>query len=128
MLLVEGTLWPLVVVGTMPDGATSDVLMTVDEERLWSADGLRLALVVPGNGGSARVRQRELFGWLRRNRGALWRRTSRVAFVIEDETLRTCADAWIGLLGTRLSQGDVHTFGALRPALAWLMQPVEACT
>jgi hypothetical protein len=126
MLLVEGTLWPLVVVGTVPDTRTPDVLMTVDEDRLWSADGLCIALVVPGNDGTAKVRQCELFGWLRRNRGALWRCTARVAFVIEDETLRTCAEAWVGFLGSRLSQGEVHIFRALKPALAWLTEPAKA--
>jgi len=82
MLLVEGTFWPLVVVGAVSD-ASSDVVMTVDEHRLWSSDALRLALVVPGSGLCARKRQGELFRWLVRYRKILFRRTVRVAFVIE---------------------------------------------
>lgn len=123
MLLVEGTLLPLIVVGAVSDACAPEVLMTVDEERLWSVEGLYLALVVSGRDGGARRRQRELFGWLRRHRGHLWRRAVRIAFVIEDDTLRSCADTWLEIAAARLCQGEVLTFGALKPALTWLVEP-----
>lgn len=126
MLLVEGTLLPLIVVGAVSDTVTADVLMTVDEDQLWSVDGLCLALVVSGRDGGAKIRQRELFGWLRRHRGNLWRRATRMAFVIEDDTLRTCADSWLEIAAARLCQGEIHTFRTLKPALTWLVSPSEA--
>jgi hypothetical protein len=120
MLLVEGTLWPLVVVGALSDSSSVDVVMTVDEHRLWSSDALKLALVVPGCGRSARERQGELFKWLLRYRRNLCLRAARVAFVIEDDTLRTCAETWLEFASGRLCHGEVHTFRTLKPALSWL--------
>jgi len=120
MLLIEGTFWPLVVVGAISDAGSADVVMTVDEHRLWSSDALRLAFVVPGSGRHAKERQKELFNWLLRHRRVLCRRTVCVAFVIEDDTLRTCAETWLELAGARLCRGEVHTFRTLKPALSWL--------
>ena len=120
MLLIEGTFWPLVVVGAVSGVGSTDVVMTVDEHRLWSSDALRLAFVVPGSGRYARERQKELFNWLLRHRKVLCQRTVRVAFVIEDDTLRTCAETWLELASARLCQGEVHTFRTLKPALSWL--------
>lgn len=120
MLLIEGTFWPLVVVGAVSDAGSADVVMTVDEHRLWSSDDLRLALVVPGSGRRAREGQGELFRWLLRHRRVLCRRTVRVAFVIEDDTLRDSAETWLELASARLCHGEVHTFRTLKPALSWL--------
>jgi hypothetical protein len=122
VILVEGTLWPLVVVGVLPDSdATSEVVMTVDERRLWSTERLRLALVVPGSGAKARAAQAELFRWVRRHEGRLRRRVLRIAWIIEDDGLRSSAEAWLDLAGDRLFGADSNTFLALKPALQWLL-------
>src|SRR5262245_24561119 len=89
MILVEGTFWPLVVVGAIPDSsATAEPTMTIDECRLWSRADLRLAVVIAGDRSHACVAQDEVFAWLRRHRQRLRQCVSRVAWIFEDELMR----------------------------------------
>jgi len=122
VVLVEGTLWPLVVVGVLPDSEEEvDVVTPISEERLWSTDVLRLALIVAGTGTRAKAAHDGVFGWLRRHRSALSRRTFRMAWIIEDDTMRACAEAWQALVGGRLFGAESTTFRAVGPALSWLL-------
>ena len=50
------------------------------------------------------------------------RRTVRVAWIIEDDTMRTCAQEWLTLVGDRLFSGEAIAFRALGPALSWLLE------
>jgi len=121
MILVEGTLWPLVVVGALPDsGDTDDAVMTVDEGRLWSMNDLRVAIVSPAPEACGMAAQDEVFGWLMRHRGRLRRCASRVAWVFEDEAMRRSAERWLHLTGDRLFRGEVTTFRTVRAAVSWL--------
>lgn len=113
---------PLVVVGVVPDSDGQAELVTpISEERLWSTDVLRLALIVAGTGARARAAHDGVFAWLRRHRAALSRRTFRMAWVIEDDTMRGCAEAWQALVGDRLFGAESTTFRAVGPALSWLL-------
>lgn len=121
MILVEGTYWPLVVVGAIPDSpATAEPTMTIDEGHLWSGGDLRLAVVIAGDHSRAWVAQEEVFDWLGRHRDRLLRCVSRVAWILEDELMRRNAERWLALVGDRLFRGEVTTFRSVRSALAWL--------
>jgi hypothetical protein len=121
MILVEGTYWPLVVVGAIPDSpATAEPTMTIDEGRLWSGGELRLAVVVAGDHSRAWVAQEEVFDWLGRHRDRLRRCVSRAAWIFEDELMRRNAERWLALVGDRLFRGEVTTFRSVRSAVAWL--------
>lgn len=121
MILVEGTLWPLVVVGALPDsGETDDAVMTVDERRLWSMNDLRVAIVIPSQESCGMAAQDEVFGWLMRHRTRLRRCASRVAWVFEDEAMRRSAERWLHLTGDQLFRGEVTTFRTVRAAVSWL--------
>ena len=129
MILVEGTFWPLVVVGAVPDsGRIPEVVMTVDEDRLWSRADVRLAVVIGGNCTRACAHQCEVFGWLYGHRPKLWQCAGRVAWIIEDDTMRRCAEGRLALLGDRLFRCDLNTFRSVGPALAWLMADDVGCT
>ncbi len=122
MIVVEATFWPLVVVGAVPElDRWFDPAVPVDEERFWSAKALRLALVVAGTGSRARAAHEEVFRWLRRHKDALWARTCRVAWIVEDDTMRACAEAWLTLVDEQLFSGETNAFRAFGPTLSWLL-------
>jgi hypothetical protein len=123
MIVVEHTHWPVVVVGSVPDAGESTGGSTLDDEGWASADQLWMVLIVGGLGTRARASQDALVDWLCRHRSVLKRRAVRFVWVIEDDTLRACADAWQSLVGNTLFGVDVATFPAVRPALRWLMTP-----
>ena len=129
MVLIEATLWPLVVVGVLPDSqGEAHVVTPINEERLWSTDVLRLALIVAGTGARAKAAHDGVFAWLRRHRAALSRRTFRMAWIIEDDTMRACAETWQTLVGDRVFGAESTTFQSFGPALSWLLNdsPVDA--
>lgn len=122
MILVEGTLWPLIVVGLVSDGDRAPEWITpVNDERLRSSDSVRLAVIVSGAGSRAKAAHDAVFEWLLCHKAVLNRRTFRMAWIIEDETLRACAQAWQALVGDRVLGAESGTFRALGPALRWLM-------
>ena len=115
MIVVEGTFWPLIVVGAIPEGDGSvDLPGAVDEERLWSTGALRLALVVAGTGSRARAAHDEVFGWLRRHHSTLRVRTCRVAWIVEDDTMRSSAENWLTLVEERLFGGETAYLSRLQ--------------
>jgi hypothetical protein len=126
MILVERTHGPLVLVGRVPDGNDVGSATDTDEARLWTSDELRLVLIVAGGGVRARAAQHALYEWLCRHRALLKLRTVRYAWVIEDDTLRACAEAWQRRLGNTLFGVDAATFRAVRPALRWVSRSDSA--
>jgi hypothetical protein len=119
MIVVERTHWPLVVVGSVPDSERADDVV-LDEATLVASDRLWVVLIVAGLGGCAREAQAALVEWVCEHRAVLTARVVRCAWVIEDDTLRSCAEAWQSLLGPTLFGADAATFPAFRPALRWL--------
>jgi hypothetical protein len=119
MIVVEQTHWPLVVVGSVPDTEPADD-PALDEVTFSTADRLWVVLIVAGLGGRAREAQAAVVEWVCEHRALLNARVVRCAWVIEDDTLRSCAEAWQSLLGRRLFGADAATFPAFRPALQWL--------
>ena len=123
MVLVEGTFWPLVVIGALPNSTPADdAVTTVDETLLWSAHDLRFAVVISGNHSHAWMAQEEVFAWLSRHRERLWECASRVAWIFEDESTRRSTERWLTLVGDRLFRGEVTTFRSVRAAVCWLVQ------
>lgn len=53
-----------------------------------------------------------------------------MAWIIEDDTMRACAEAWQALVGDRLFGAESTTFRALAPAISWLLNddPSEPAT
>jgi hypothetical protein len=118
MILVERTHWPLVVVGSVPDGEPAGAA-SLDDASLMAADRLWVVLVVAAIGARARMAQEALLEWLCEHRSILPPRVVRCAWVIEDDTLRSSAASWQALLGPAFDV-DAAMFGAVRPALRWL--------
>jgi hypothetical protein len=81
-----------------------------------------MALIVAGAGAPAHAAHRALFEWLCRHRAVLSVRVFRFAWVIEDDTIRACAEAWQGLLGNRLFGVEASIFREVKPALSWLLR------
>lgn len=126
MILVEATHWPLVVVGALPDSEDAQPpRMTTEEGCVWRGGDLRLAVVIAGDHSRAWIAQQEVFTWLRRNRGRIWRCVSRVAWIFEDELMRRNAERWLALVGDQLFRGDVTTFRSVRLAVSWLSTDVD---
>jgi hypothetical protein len=122
MVLMEGTFWPLVVVGVLPDYADRRDLMTpLDDEHLTATDSLRLAVVIAGTGQRARQAQDEVLAWLCRRKTVLARHTDRIAWIIEDDAMRTSAEAWQALLSEGWRAQRAGIFRAFGPALRWLL-------
>ncbi len=92
MVLMEGTWWPLVVVGVLPECADQrDVMTPLSDEHLTATDSLRLAVVIAGSGQRARRTQDEVLAWLCRRTNVLAQHTYRIAWIIEDDAMRTSA-------------------------------------
>jgi hypothetical protein len=53
VIVVERTFWPLVVIGVANDPGRTSGPMTMAEERFLTAEGVRLAVVVAGQGDRA---------------------------------------------------------------------------
>jgi hypothetical protein len=119
VVVVEGTLWPLVFVGAEADPPIArDAVSILDEQQLACSDGLLIAIVVAG-GGEASVRaQRIVLDWVRRHQRMLTPRTLRLAWVVEDEVVRSARldDRRTGLL--LLAHGGRADWNAAVTALA----------
>jgi len=123
MVLVEGSLWPLVVIGALPQSPRNGaVVMTVDEQRLWSGSDLRIGVVLAAEGPDSSVMHQEVLDWLVRHKDRLCRCALRVAWIVEDDAMRQCVRCWLTLAGERLSRGGAVTFGSTRAAVSWLCE------
>ena len=121
MILVEGTFWPLVVVGAVPNSpASAKPELTIDGARQWSSHDLRLEIVIAGDHATAWKFEDEVFAWLGQHRERLRGCVSRVGWIFDDDRMRRNADRWLTLAGDRLFPCDVATFRSVRTAIAWL--------
>lgn len=112
----------MIVIGVLPDAErTPEWVAPVTDERLSSSDSLRLAVIVGGTGGRSQAAHDAVFEWLRRHHAILAPRTFRMAWVIEDETMRGCAEAWQALIGGQLFGAESSTFRTFGPAMRWLL-------
>jgi len=127
VVVVEGTLWPLVFVGTEADPPPArDAVCILDEQQLACGDGLLIAVVVAG-GGEASVRaQQTVLDWVRRHQRMLTPRTLRLAWVVEDEVLRACTEAWLTLTGHTVLCARSATFRSIAAAVSWLLDVPHA--
>ncbi len=123
MIVIEGSWWPLVVVGEV-DG---DVLApssetSVDERCLALSDELYLAIIIAGQGDQSLRAQRSVLRWLCRLRRILTPRVRRIAWVIEDDMSRACTDAWLHLTAVPTLAAPSETFRTVSAALTWLLE------
>ncbi|MQA31021.1 MAG: hypothetical protein GEU82_14515 [Luteitalea sp.] len=127
MIVIEGSWWPLVVVGHV-SGSTlpGQSAVLVDEHCLELSDDLRVALVVAGVGVAAVRAHREVLGWLKRFERSLEPWTRRLAWVIEDDECRACTDAWLRLSPLPLFNAPAASFQTIAEAIAWLLQASES--
>jgi hypothetical protein len=127
VIVIEGSWWPLVVVGQVasPDLSRQPAVL-VDEHCFELSDELRVALVVAGAGAAAVKAYRELLAWLQRFERTLDQRTRRVAWVIEDDECRACTDAWLRLSRVPILNAPAASFRTMADAIGWLLHPAEA--
>jgi len=126
VIVIEGSWWPLVVVGQVAGPALSrQPAVLVDEHCFELSDDLRVALVVAGAGGAAVKAYRELLAWLQRFEQTLDRRTRRVAWVIEDDECRACTDAWLRLSQVPILNAPAASFRTMSDAIRWLLHGSE---
>lgn len=126
MIVIEGSWWPLVVVGQAAAADTppsSAVLM--DEHCLEFTDDLHIALVVAGAGAAAVKAYNDLLAWLLRVERRLDQRTCRLAWVIEDDDCRACTDAWLRLSPRPLFDAPAASFRTMSDAIRWLLQATD---
>lgn len=121
MIVIESTYWPLVVVGPVNEATVRPTdAVTIHEDELCSADGLLMALVVPGQGDRALMANDEIVDWIRRRHALVSQRVWRLAWIIEDSTIRGCTEAWLALTASTFI-GQSATFPSVRLAMAWLL-------
>jgi len=122
MIVVEGTLWPVVILGAVDDApvAPGDALLVTDE-LLDMSDALAIGVIVAGTGDLAVRAQHAALGWLENHRELLMSRALRLAWVIEDERIRACTNSWLRCMGQTLFTVQSVTFRTLQTALPWLL-------
>ena len=122
MIVVEGTLWPVVFLGAVDDSAiTSRDALTVPEELLEMNDGLAIGVVVAGRNDHGMRSQHAALDWLESHELLLRSRGLRLAWVIEDESIRTCTNAWLKCMGDAVFTVRPVTFRTVQAALSWLL-------
>jgi hypothetical protein len=127
VVVVEGTLWPLIFVGAEADpAAPRGGVRIVDEDELAASDGLLIAVVVAGDGDASVRAQRAVLDWVRHHQEMLTARTLRLAWVIEDDTVRLCTEAWLKLAGHSLLSARSATFRTIESAVSWLLDVPRA--
>jgi hypothetical protein len=122
VFIIEGTLWPLVMVGAIDDATVPprDACI-VNEEWLAMSGSLAVGVVVAGTGEQATRAQHAALDWLERHQRMLVPRVLRLAWVIEDERIRACTDAWLRCMGQTLFTIRSETFRTVQAALSWLL-------
>lgn len=132
VIVIEGTLWPLVVVGAVDDStSTPRGALIVNEELLEMSPALAVGVVVAGTGDRGTRAQHAALDWLERHQHMLAPRALRLAWVIEDERIRACTDAWLRCMGQTLFTVRSETFRTVQAALSWLLEtpwPVGSAT
>jgi hypothetical protein len=123
VIVVEGTLWPVVILGAVDDApiAPRDALIVTDE-LLEMSDALALGVIVAGTGDLAVRAQHAALGWLENHQELLMSRALRLAWVIEDQRIRACTNSWLRCMGQTLFTVPSVTFQTLQTALPWLLE------
>lgn len=122
MIVVEGTLWPVVIIGAVDASpiAPRDALIVTDQ-LLELSDALAIGVIVAGSGDVALRAQHAALGWLESRQDLLMSRALRLAWVIEDERIRACTNSWLRCMGETLFTVHSVTFKTLPSALPWLL-------
>lgn len=118
MVLIEDTFWPLVVVGVRGGSDTSRVHPDCQWRPLRVGVPLLLALIVPGIGTRGHKALKELSEWLREHGAVIHHRVARVAWIIEDGSLRRYAAS---VLTAAQCSAAVATFATPTSAIPWLV-------
>jgi hypothetical protein len=123
VIVVEGTLWPVVMLGAVDDGPVAPrEALIVTEELLEMSDALAIGVVVAGTGDAAVRAQHAALGWLESHQELLMSRALRLAWIIEDARIRACTNAWLRCMGQTLFTVPSKTFQTLQTALPWLLE------
>ncbi len=122
VIVVEGTLWPVVFLGAVEDSAIEprDAFI-VNEVLLEMSETLVLGVVVAGTGDRGVRSQHAALGWLESHDDLLRSRVLRLAWVIEDERIRGCTNAWLQCMGQTVFTVRSVTFRTVQTALTWLL-------
>jgi hypothetical protein len=120
VIVVEGTLWPVVVLGAVDDAPRDALIVT--EELLDMSDALAIGVIVAGTGELAVQGQYAALCWIENHQALLMSRALRLAWVIEDERIRACTDTWLRCMGQTLFTVQSMTFRTLQTALPWLIE------
>ena len=123
MIIVEGTLWPVVFLGAVDDSAIAprDAFI-VTEELLQMSETLAIGVVVAGTGDQGARSQYAALDWLAKHQEMLTSRTLRLAWVIEDKRIRASTDAWLRCMGQKFLTVRSGTFRTVQTALSWLLE------
>jgi hypothetical protein len=122
VIVVEGTLWPVVILGAVDDASTArrDALIVTDE-LLEMSQALAIGVVVAGTGDVGVRAQHGVLAWLEAHEQLLMSRTLRLAWIIDDARIRACTNAWLRCMGQTLFTVQSVTFQTLQAALPWLL-------
>lgn len=131
MILVDGHLWPVIVLGSVDDRSVVPCeTVLISEQLLEMSDRLAVAIVVAGNGDAGVRSQHAALRWLEGHERLVRSHALRLAWVIEDDRIRVCTDAWLGCIGQTVFNVRTATFRSVQMALAWLLDtpwPAPAC-
>jgi hypothetical protein len=122
VIVVEGTLWPVVVLGAVDAPVAPRDALIVTEELLDMSDALAIGVVVAGTGDLGVRAQHAALAWLEGHEELLMSRALRLAWIIEDAPIRACTNAWLRCMGQTLFTVQSATFHTLQTALPWLLE------
>ena len=122
MIVVEGRLWPVVFIGAVDDAsAVPRDACIVTDELLVLSERLVLGAVVSGRGDAGVRSQHAVLNWLESRKALVRSRALRLAWVIEDDRIRGCTNAWLGCMGQTVFAVQSVTFRTVHTALSWLL-------
>jgi len=120
VIVVDDSTWPLVVVRVRfaPSGEPSE--LNGVKRLLWATEPCALAVVVPGSGEQALILQEAAMQWFRRYELAITGHCRAIAWVVENDLLRTTIAALLRLQGNHAFGCPSRTVSTLSPAMEWL--------
>jgi hypothetical protein len=119
VILIDDTLWPLVVVGVCRGAAVDPLTQRAARVRWRSPDPRLVTLVVPGVGIQAVDSHSRLVRWLKRH--VSWSTpVSGSAWVIPDAAVRTTVNTLLNVYGGCAFGAPSSAFGTASEAIRWL--------
>lgn len=121
-IALEGSLWPVVFLGPIESAAEAPAGTVLLPERLLDmSESLAVGIVVAGRGERAVRSQAAVLEWLMRHETLVRARVLRLAWVVEDDRVLACTQAWLRLARQSLFAVQSATFRSVQPALSWLL-------